>query len=194
MPQFESYYSSPLSRCTITANLTFGDIEVAEEHPFIPTIKEGFREGMTVHTCNWRSNKTYIQDMFPSFEFEPGFTEFDQLWHGDLSETGEAEDVRAHNVLDDVFRSDDNTWLSVTAHSGIISRLLKAVRHREFRLSTGQIIPVLVKAEAIELLPDPTYDALEPYSTCDAPPIESIAGVGCICSSTTASFVPAPTA
>ena len=194
MPFFESYYSSPLARCTITANLTFGDIELPEERPFVPTVKELFREGMTVHTCNWRSNKTYIADMFPWYKFEEGFTEYDELWRPDLSETGEAEDVRAHTVLDDVFRTDDNTWLSVTAHSGIISRLLKALSHREFRLSTGQIIPVLVKAEIIELQPDPVYDALEPYSTCDAPPITSIAGQGCVCSSTTTSFVPAPTA
>lgn len=191
MPYFESYYSSPLVRCTITANLTFGDIALPEEHPFVPTVKEGFREGMTVHTCNWRSNKTYISDMFPWYQFEPGFTEYDELWHGELSETGDAEDVRAHNVLDDVFRTDDKTWLSVTAHSGIISRLLKAVSHREFRLSTGQIIPVLVKAEVIEPQPEPTYDALEPYSTCDAPPITSIAGQGCVCSTT--AFIPAAT-
>lgn len=45
MPFFESYYSSPLSRCTITANLTFGDIEVPADRPFTPIVKEGFREG-----------------------------------------------------------------------------------------------------------------------------------------------------
>lgn len=188
MPYFESYYSSPLSRCTITANLTFGDMELPEDQPFVPTVKEGFREGMTVHTCNWRSNRTYIEDSFPWYEFEAGFTEFDELWRPDLAETGDAEDVRAKAVLDDVFRSDDKTWISVTAHSGIISRLLKALNHREFRLSTGQIIPILVKAEIIDLLPDPTFEAHEPYSTCEAPPITSIAGEGCVCSATATSL------
>lgn len=45
MPHFETYYSSPLSRCGATANLTFGDIEVPADRPFTPIVKEGFREG-----------------------------------------------------------------------------------------------------------------------------------------------------
>ena len=57
MPHFESYYASPLSRCTITANLTFADIQLPAAHPFVPTVKEGFREGMTPQTCNRRSSK-----------------------------------------------------------------------------------------------------------------------------------------
>ena len=57
MPYFESYYTSPLSRCTVTANLTFADIDLPANRPFVPIVKEGFREGMTVHTCNQRSSK-----------------------------------------------------------------------------------------------------------------------------------------
>jgi broad specificity phosphatase PhoE len=57
MPYFQSYYTSPLSRCTVTANLTFADIHLPAEHPFIPTVKEGFREGISIHTCDRRSNK-----------------------------------------------------------------------------------------------------------------------------------------
>ncbi|KAF4125521.1 Broad specificity phosphatase PhoE [Geosmithia morbida] len=190
MPHFESYYVSPLQRCTTTANLTFGDIDLPRQHPFVPTVKELFREGMTPHTCNWRSNKTFIGENFPRYEFEKGFAEHDELWDATKSETGDAQDVRAKAVLDDMFRNDSNTWISVTAHSGMISRLLKALNHREFRLSTGQIIPVLVKAEAIDLQPQPTYQAHEPYSTCTAPPITSIAERGCVCPTPTTTALP----
>ncbi|PKS06182.1 hypothetical protein jhhlp_007499 [Lomentospora prolificans] len=193
MPHFESYYSSPLSRCTITANITFGDIDLPEDRPFIPTVKEGFREGMTVHTCNWRSNKTYIADMFPFYQFEDGFTEDDELWRSDEAETGEAQSARAKEVLDDVFTTDDKTWISITSHSGQISRLLASLNHRTFRLSTGQIIPVLVKAKLVKRQPDATFDAYEPYSTCEAPPVTSISGQGCVCSATSTGL-PAATA
>ena len=55
MPFFESYYSSPLSRCAATANLTFGDIEVPADRPFTPIVKEGFREGeLTTHKSSNR--------------------------------------------------------------------------------------------------------------------------------------------
>ena len=194
MPFFESYYSSPLSRCTVTANLTFGDIDLPEDMPFIPIVKEGFREGMTVHTCNWRSNKTYIADMFPVYEFEPAFTEVDQLWRHNESETGDAQDLRAKNVLDDVFETDDMTWISITSHSGQITSLLRALNHRSFRLSTGQIIPVLVKASLVDPVPDHSFEAYEPYSTCDAPPVTSIAGEGCICSATSTGLLSSATA
>ncbi|TDZ39068.1 putative phosphoglycerate mutase [Colletotrichum spinosum] len=194
MPFFESYYSSPLARCAVTANITFGDIALPEDRPFVPTVKEGFREGMTVHTCNWRSNKTYIHNLFPSYEFEPGFAETDQLWRRNESETSEAQDARAKAVLDDVFRTDDKTWLSVTSHSGQITKLLKALNHRAFRLSTGQIIPVFVKAEVVEPQPEPTFAAHEPYSTCTSPPVTSIAGQGCVCATATSALLPAATA
>ncbi|TEA21647.1 putative phosphoglycerate mutase [Colletotrichum sidae] len=194
MPFFESYYSSPLARCAVTANITFGDIALSEDRPFVPTVKEGFREGMTVHTCNWRSNKTYIHNLFPSYEFEPGFAETDQLWRRNESETSEAQDARAKAVLDDVFRTDDKTWLSVTSHSGQITKLLKALNHRAFRLSTGQIIPVFVKAEVVEPQPEPTFAAHEPYSTCTSPPVTSIAGQGCVCATATSALLPAATA
>ncbi|CAG9937949.1 unnamed protein product [Clonostachys rosea f. rosea IK726] len=198
MPYFESYYSSPLSRCTITANLTFGDITVPQDKPFVPTVKDGFREGMTIHTCNRRSTKTYIQNMFPWYKFEAGFTENDELWHKSLAETSAAQDVRSKEALDEVFRQDDKTWLSITSHSGEITSLLRVLNHRSFRLSTGQIIPVLVKAEVVSLQPEPTYVALEPYSTCTSPPLTSNAAQGCVCStpgasSLTPSATPTPT-
>ncbi|KAH7361747.1 phosphoglycerate mutase [Plectosphaerella cucumerina] len=192
MPHFESYYASPLARCGETAALTFEGIDFPADRPFTPIVKEGFREGMTVHTCNWRSNKTVIAERFPNFTFEAGFTEADELWRSDLAETEEAFAVRAKAVLDDVFRTDDKTWLSVTAHSGAITRLLGALNHRPFRLATGQIIPVLVKAEVIALQPTPTVEAHEPYSTCDAPPLASNAEQGCICAATS-SALPEPT-
>ena len=193
MPCLESYYASPLTRCLTTANLTFSDLDLPAEHPFVPTVMEGFREGMTVHTCNRRSSRSDIHALFPWYQFERGFTEHDHLWSPVDSETDAAELVRAKAALDDVFRADPKTWISVTAHEGIISRLLRALNHRVFGLGTGQIIPVLVRADVVDLQPDPTYEAHEPYSTCDAPPIESIEGEGCVCTTPTASPVPTPT-
>jgi broad specificity phosphatase PhoE len=184
MPHFESYYSSPLARCTITANLTFGDIELPEDQPFVPTVKEGFREGMTVHTCNHRSSKTFIHNMVPALRFEEGFTEYDELWHADENETEEHFEHRAKEVLDDVFATDDGTWISVTAHSGAITKLLGALGHRPFRLATGQIIPVLVKAEVIDPTPTDEYVSYTPSATCKSPPITSNAASGCVCTPT----------
>ncbi|KND86644.1 Phosphomutase-like protein 3 [Tolypocladium ophioglossoides CBS 100239] len=189
MPFFESYYSSPLSRCLQTANTTFAaGIDLPASRPFAPTIKELFRESISIHTCDRRSTKTHIHDFVPNFAFERGFTEDDELWRGDCGqgETDAHQLARAKAALDEVFASDDGTWLSVTSHSGMIGSLLTALGHRDFGLSTGQIIPVLVRAEAVAKPPPPTTTAagFTSEATCEAPPVTSVA-TGCVCSTAT---------
>lgn len=51
------------------------------------------------------------------------------------------------NLLDDIFTNDDSTYISFTTHSGSIASVLRVIGHREFRIPTGAVIPVLIKAE-----------------------------------------------
>lgn len=53
-------------------------------------------------------------------------------------------------LLEDIFGSDKNTFLSLTAHSGAICSILRVIRHREFRLKTGAVMPVFVKGERVD--------------------------------------------
>ncbi|KAK3080953.1 hypothetical protein LTS18_011608 [Coniosporium uncinatum] len=138
----QSYYTSPLSRCTRTANLTFDGLPLPRQYPFDST-------------------------------------------DGVLAETPVAQDARSTTVLNEVFTSDDSTWISITSHSGEIRSLLRVLGHREFSLSTGAIIPVLVKAEYFrqgEIITTPAWTAT---ATCTAPPITSLSTVtpGCVCPS-----------
>lgn len=186
MPYFESYYSSPLKRCIETADATFATLDLPTTHAFTPIIKELFREGITSHTCNRRSTKTEIQGFAPPyFTFEHGFTEKDELWRGDKgeSETEKHELARSKQAIGDVFANDDATWISVSSHSGAIRRLLEVLGHRTFSLSTGQIIPVLVRAEVVDT-PEPvtTQSGFTPEATCKSTPVTSISGQGCVCS------------
>jgi broad specificity phosphatase PhoE len=128
-----TFYSSPLMRCLQTARLTWdGDREGPERLKertgwlrFSPTVKEGFREGISAHTCDRRSNRSSIRAEFPHYRFERGFPEKDELWRPLQSETREAEDARSKAALDDVFTSDESAVISVTSHSGEIASLLR---------------------------------------------------------------------
>ncbi|KAL3424490.1 phosphoglycerate mutase family protein [Phlyctema vagabunda] len=167
----ESYYTSPLTRCLQTANETFSGLPLSRDSPFTPTIKELFREVIGVHTCDRRSTRSYIAALFPDWRFEDGFQEDDQLWSPELRETGPAHDVRSRQVLDDVFTTDAKALISVTAHSGAIASLLRVLGHRVYKLGTGQIIPVFVKAEMVDgELPDPGDTEWEKPETCEKPP------------------------
>ncbi|KAK0387502.1 hypothetical protein NLU13_5814 [Sarocladium strictum] len=187
LPYFESYYSSPLTRCTTTAQLTFGGIQTPHNRPFKPVIKELLRESISIHTCDRRSSKSYIHSAVPNFSFEKGFTERDELWRGTEGETSDHQLARSKQVLDDIFSNDDSTWISITSHSGEISSLLNVLGHRSFSLSTGQIIPVLVKAEVHQVEPEPattTAPGFTAEATCTKPPITSNDSQGCVCSPT----------
>ncbi len=115
-PAPQSYYTSPLTRCTTTANFTFNGLDLPKTYPFVPIVKEFLREGISMRTCDERSNRTYIQSLFPWFRFEKGFTEKDELWKGYEGETSSAQLKRAREVLDDIVSNDDNTWISITSH------------------------------------------------------------------------------
>jgi broad specificity phosphatase PhoE len=123
----QTYYTSPLYRCLDTAKLTFSGLPLPKKNPFVPTIKENLREGVSAHTCDRRSNKTYIHQNFPSFKFEKHFPENDPFWKELLAEPQANQDIRSKQVLDDIFSNDDSTYISVTSHSGEIASLLRGM-------------------------------------------------------------------
>jgi len=105
------------------------------------------REKIGVHTCDKRSNRTWISNHFNAFNIEPGFTEQDELWNADVRESnGELVD-RAKLLLTDIFNHDNSSVISFTAHSGFITAMLEAIGHRPFPLEPGSIIAVLLKGE-----------------------------------------------
>ncbi|EHY60595.1 putative phosphoglycerate mutase pmu1 [Exophiala dermatitidis] len=194
IPVPQSYYVSPLTRCLVTANLTFSNLSLPAKYPFNPTIKEKLREGISEHTCDRRSNKTHIHDSFPDYKFECGFAENDTLWTGVTSETSSAQDLRSKQLLDDIFASDRSTYISFTSHSGEIASILRVLGHRTFPLSTGAVIPVLVKAEIIEpSAATTTISAASwtPSPHCTVPPVSSISGGACVCPKSAAPVVTA---
>lgn len=156
---------------------------------FKPTVKELFRENISIHTCDNRHNKTYIHDMFPSWIIEDGFSENDELWNGVTAETDEAEAVRSKKVMDEVFlqlqmEQKSNLFVSVTSHSGEIGSLLSVLGHRTFSLNTGAVIPVLIKAETLDKNVATTCKTWSVSAHCTAPPATSLAN--CVCAASAA--------
>jgi len=183
IPFPQSYYTSPLTRCLRTANITFSNLALPEYYPFIPTVRELFRESISIHTCDRRGNRTYIHNLFPDWRIDPSLTEQDELWNGVTAETNEAQVARSKIVLDSVFSTDDHTWISITSHSGEIGSILRVLGHQSFSLNTGAVIPVIVKAEFLPSGPAPSSPPYTTSTHCAASPITSIATLaqGCVC-------------
>ncbi|CAP93092.1 hypothetical protein N7489_004254 [Penicillium chrysogenum] len=180
----DHYYVSPMTRALKTANLTFTGLDMPKHSAaFKPTVKELFREGISVHTCDHRRSRSYIHDLFPHWPIEHGFTEEDELWNGVTAEPSGAQDVRSAQALGDVFftSSKKKSFVSITSHSGEISSILRVIGHRTFKLSTGAVIPVLVKAEKVDEEPATSSVSWEVSPHCTEPPVTSV--TACVCPS-----------
>ncbi|KKK22876.1 hypothetical protein AOCH_006527 [Aspergillus ochraceoroseus] len=177
----DSYFVSPLTRTLRTANLTFAGLPFKQEHAakFVPVVKELIREEISLHTCDHRRSKSYIQALFPEWEIEQGFTEDDELWNGVTGETDEAQDLRSRTALDSFF------FLAPKEESKKEDKEKK--KHQAppacmFR--TGAVIPVLVKAEKIRQVMPTTTAPWAVSAHCTAPPVTSLAS--CVCQSSAA--------
>ncbi|MCJ1231458.1 hypothetical protein MMC12_008135 [Toensbergia leucococca] len=169
IPVPQKYYTSPLDRCLSTARLTFSGLMLPTNQAFTPTVKELLRETNGVHTCDRRSPKSYIQNEYPTYEIEVGFTEEDELWLPDKRESNSALDARMKLLLDDILTDENSDFISLTSHSGAIASILRVIGHREFRLVTGSVIPVLVKSEInSKLLPPTSVTLPTPAPTCES--------------------------
>ncbi|KAF2623883.1 phosphoglycerate mutase-like protein [Macroventuria anomochaeta] len=171
MPAPETYYVSPLTRTIETADLSFQDLELPQGKKYKPYIKELLREALGVHTCDRRSTKTQISQSFPHVAFEPNFSDLDPLWEANYREPRSARRYRLATFLDDVFANDDGVFLSFTSHSGAIASILEAIDHRAFKLETGGVILVVLKAERVERKREvPPKEPSEAPPMCDGPP------------------------
>lgn len=150
-----------------------------------------------MHTCDRRSNRTYIAENFPSYKIDADLSEEDKIWNGVTAETPSAQDYRSKIVLDEVFASDPASIVSITTHSGEGASLLRVLGHIAFSLNTGAIIPVLVKAETISSAPPATTTVpWQPSAWCtNGPPItsETTSPSACVCSGGVSPTAVAPT-
>ncbi|CDK24068.1 unnamed protein product [Kuraishia capsulata CBS 1993] len=185
-PLPQNFYSSPMTRAADTLTYTWNDI--ALKTGFVsPIFKESLRETIGLHRCDERRSKTYLKERYPDFQFENGFVEDDLLWTKDTQEPDGAKVLRLTSFLNDLWASDPSTYVSVTAHSGVGSALLSAVGHRSFSLSTGAIIPIVVRRDSILGFVPPSNATTVSVGTSATAPSCTVS-IGSLASSKTASL------
>ncbi|KLT44325.1 phosphoglycerate mutase-like protein [Cutaneotrichosporon oleaginosum] len=144
VPLPQVLYSSPLSRAAETLRITWADILLHKG--FMPVVMEQWRENIGLHTCDQRRSKREIAEAFPEFTFEPSFTEHDPYWDATYIETEPQRAVRMRMALNEMFARDARTFISITAHSGVIHAFFNAIGFPSFQVQTGGFVPVVIKA------------------------------------------------
>ncbi|KAI0647763.1 phosphoglycerate mutase-like protein [Trametes meyenii] len=146
-------YASPLRRALNTWREIFERGELLSPDTRRVTIVENLREHNGEHSCDMRSPRTTIAQNFepPVYEFEDGFSEEDILWT-DEREKPEHLKERAQAVLECIFARDEETYIAVTAHSGIINGFLAAMGRPRYGLPTGGILPLVIRGQVEKIL------------------------------------------
>lgn len=138
-------------------------------------------------TCDQRSTKSHLAKTYTGFTFEEGFVEEDELWTQDGMETDDLTVYRVWQALDDLFDHDNNTCeltinavfatvltflpvIAISAHAGLIRCLLKAVNHREFFMTTGGMIPLVLKMTSDGPMRERPSPELIPAPACPKTP------------------------
>uniref|UniRef100_A0A060TD11 ARAD1B20372p n=1 Tax=Blastobotrys adeninivorans TaxID=409370 RepID=A0A060TD11_BLAAD len=151
IPMPTRWYVSPMTRSINTMLTTWdGIVDLTTEKR--PLVVEDLREDLDYNTCNRRRPKSYIHKRFPMLRFEPSFPENDQLWAADYDEGESGHDVRTSRFLARLFAKDWDSpqdadrYVSTTSHAGTIYSFQRVIGHRPFKMGTGGMIPVIVKA------------------------------------------------
>ncbi|KAL7268420.1 putative phosphoglycerate mutase pmu1 [Rhizina undulata] len=144
IPLPQVHYVSPLSRSLQTMVITWEDIAL---DPPKPTVIEELRETLGLHYGDKRMPTEHLLATYP-LEKPLGFAATDPMWSF-LRESERGRNARIKLALDGIFSVEprNNTYISMTSHSGVINSTLVALGHRPYNLPTAGMIPVVVKIE-----------------------------------------------
>lgn len=152
------FYVSPLQRSLWTCVYTW---EGLRPNHIKPVVTESLRETIGRDMCNQRLLKSVILERFGKhdFVFEPGFEEED-MFHGKFQETAMDHAVRTNKFCQALFEEDwdeelgkvnknearKHSFVATTSHAGTIRSFILVFGHRRFTVSTGGMVPIVVKA------------------------------------------------
>lgn len=151
------FYVSPLQRSSHTAVHTWDGIKSPDSHPLVV---EAIRETIGVNVCDKRSPRSVILDRFAKhgFEVEDLLTEQDELFSDTTREKMHEQTLRVNLFLQRLFDEDwdgssvvvpshahQNSVISTTSHAGTIRCFITVLGHRHFTISTGGMLPIVVK-------------------------------------------------
>lgn len=119
----------------------------ANAKPFQPIVKEQIRERFTVHTCDLRRPRSWIEQNYPGYTIEDNVTEHDQFSGQKRWETDEEHNARKQEALEEIFSQDENEFVSLTVHSFAVMAILAVCKGEVFKIREGTSMAILVRGE-----------------------------------------------
>ncbi|KAL1406180.1 hypothetical protein Q8F55_007867 [Vanrija albida] len=159
MPLPSRFFVSPLRRPGETCGLEWGwrfkaKREADMGHGVPGEVVEQLREHLHVHECDKRLPRHELAALFPSFTYPPDMPDADVVWQPASVRGRETEDEmvrRAGEGLAIVFDEcgAEDTYVSITAHSGVLRAVYKNLRVPLRRLVTGEMNVLVIRARRV---------------------------------------------
>lgn len=149
-PLPQKVYVSPLARCLQTCQFVYQPLFPGSFHPIV---KEDLRERWTLHTCDKRRPRSWIEEKWVSqgYLIEDGFTEEDRLGSTERAETDEEHRVRKQRALEDIWdREGGRDVVALVMHSIALRAILEVVGANVFKVREGTSVGLLVKGQRIQ--------------------------------------------
>ena len=146
-PLPEKHYTSSLARCLQTSKLVFTHLMESHGREFKPTVKDKLRERYTLHTCDMRRPRSWIAENYPDYIIEDGMPEEDGFRKILHYETDQEHEARKQAVLEEIFSTDNNEFISLTVHSMAIRAIQAVCDTHKFKVREGSTIALLVRGE-----------------------------------------------
>lgn len=115
-----------------------------------PIIKEGLRERITLHQCDFRHPRSWIAAHYPDYLIEDGFAEEDGYAGREVAETDEEHEARKQHVLEELWDGEEGAFLWLTVHSYAIRAVQAVCGLRMCRTKEGTSLAILVRGERAE--------------------------------------------
>lgn len=147
MPMPSKFYCSPMLRSCQTLEESWKGITTPQ-----PIITELIRETAGRSLCHKRSTRKEIVERYPNWKVDENVSEQDTLFSLENGETLYEQCFRVNSFLQQIFSADvteqdklDNSFVSTTSHAGTISCVVAVTGHRPFTISTGGMIPMVIR-------------------------------------------------
>lgn len=136
------FYVSPLQRSCQTLEITWKGIDI----PHKPVVCELLRETIGINLCDKRLHRHIIEERFPHYCTSRLHHDDDLLFGDDIRELFAEQSLRCNRFLQKLF-DDPDTVVSTTSHGGTIRGFITVLNHPKFCISTGGMIPMVIKGE-----------------------------------------------
>ncbi|WWC58524.1 uncharacterized protein I303_101067 [Kwoniella dejecticola CBS 10117] len=166
MPIPTKWFVSPLKRAGETCGIEWGfmfadgyDIDGGgytggKGHGVRATVIENIREHLHVHLCDARCPISTLKAQFTSFTYPAEITDEDTLWQPIDVRGRETEEElvarRGEGIREILERSQGDTYISLTAHSGSLRGIYKSLNVIPRKVIVGEMNVLVIRVKEIQ--------------------------------------------